>query len=130
MELKVSRNRHHRYLSLTHAGISVYYSSVSRRFKIAYNKALALEQKTTSGLNTFLEILDSWAAVTDGPPDDALLDVVTLDQLSEVKWAWVKARDSVRAALATLTSEPAQQVASMHTRSAFQRWANSLVCYS
>ena len=130
VELKVRRNRHHRYLSLTHVGISVYYSPVSRRFKIAYNKALALEQKTTSSLNTLFEILDSWAAVTDGPPGDALLDVVTLDQLSEVKWAWVKARDSVRAALATLTSEPAQQVASMHTRSAFQRWANSLVCYS
>jgi hypothetical protein len=84
-ELKVRRNRHHRYLSLTHVGISVYYSPVSRRFKIAYNKALALEQKTTSSLNTLFQILDSWAAVTDGPPGDALLDVVTLDQLSEVK---------------------------------------------
>jgi hypothetical protein len=103
---------------------------VSRGFKIAYNKALALEQKTTSGLNTLLEILNFWAAVTDGPPGDALPDVVTLEQLSEVKWAWEKARDSVRAALATLTSEPAQQVASMHTRSSFKRWANSLVCYS
>ncbi|KAH9984097.1 hypothetical protein BJV77DRAFT_1072392 [Russula vinacea] len=88
-------------------------AQVSRGFKIAYNK-----------------ILNSWAAVTAGPPGDALPDVVTLEQLSEVKWTWEKARESVRAALATLTSEPAQLVASMHTRSAFKRWAKSLVCSS
>jgi hypothetical protein len=63
----------------------------------------------------------------DGPSDDALPDVVTLDQLSEVKWAWEKARDSVRAALVTLTHEPAQQV---HTRSGFNRWMKSFVRFS
>ena len=130
MELKVRRNQRHRYPSLTHVGTSVYYSLVSRGFKIAYNKVLGLEQKTTSGLNALLEILNSWAAVTAGLPGDTLPDVVTLEQLSEVKWTWEKARESVRAALATLTSEPAQLVASMHTRSAFKRWAKSLVCSS
>ena len=74
---------------------------MSRGFKIAYNKALGLEQKTTSGLNALLEILNSWAAVTAGLPGDTLPDVVTLEQLSEVKWAWEKARESVCAALAS-----------------------------
>lgn len=64
-----------------------------------------MEQKTNSRPNILLEILSSWTAVTDGPSDDALPDVVTLKQTNEVKWAWKKARDSVHAALAILTSE-------------------------
>ena len=90
-------------------GTSVHCSSGSRRFKFVYNKALTLEQKTNSRPNILLEILSSWTAVTDGPSDDALPDVVTLKQMNEVKWAWKKSRDSVHAALAILTSEPAQQ---------------------
>ena len=109
---------------------AVYYSLGSRRFEIVYNKALILAQNSRSGSNTLLEILLSWATVTDGPPDDVLTDVVTLEQLSEVKLAWEKARDFVRVALATLTSEPAQQAASMHTRSAFKRWVKNFVCFS
>ena len=111
-------------------GTSVYCSPGTRRFKIAYNKALTLEQKTTSGLITLLEDLSSWVAITDGPSDDVLPDVVTLEQLSEVKWALERARDTVHAVLAILKSEPAQRVASMHTRSAFKRWMKSLVCFS
>lgn len=84
----------------------------SRRFKIAYNRALPLEQKTTSGLiqglNTLLKNLSSWAAITDGPSDIALPDPINLEQLNEVKWAWEKARDSMRAALGSLTSERVQ----------------------
>ena len=120
-------SQRHWYISLTHVGTSVYYSLGSRRFNIAYNKALTLVQKTTSGSNTLLEILLSWATVTDGPSDDALPDVVTLDHLSEVKCAWEKARDFVHVALATLTGEPTQQV---HTRSGFKRWMKSLVRFS
>lgn len=104
-------------------------------FKNTYNKALTLEQKTTSGLiqglNDLLENLSSWAAITDGPSDDALPDAVTLEQLIEVKWAWEKARDSARAALETLTSEPAQRVTStrIRRRSALKLWMKSLVCF-
>ena len=87
------------------------------------------------GLTTLLDNLSSWAAITDGPAgaDDALPDAATLEQLNEVKWAWEKARDSVRAALETvesLTSEPAQQVASIRRRPAFKLWMKSLVCFS
>jgi hypothetical protein len=91
---------------------------------------MTLEQKTTSGWNALLEILSSWAAVADGPSDDVLPDVVTLEQLSEVKWAWEKARDAVRAAQETLTSEPAQRAASTRPRVAFKRWMKGLVCFS
>ncbi|KAF8486403.1 hypothetical protein DFH94DRAFT_713172 [Russula ochroleuca] len=87
----------------------------SRRFKLVYNKALTLEQKTNSRSNTLLETLLSWAAVTDGPSDDALPDVVTLERMSEAKLAWEKARDSMRGALTILTSEPAQRMVWMHT---------------
>ena len=98
----------------------------SRRFKITYKKALTLEEKTTSRLNTLIENLSSWtAAITDAIPD-----IATLQQLGEVKCAWENARDSVRAALAILTSEPAQRVALMRPRSAFKRWMKSLVCFS
>ena len=65
-------------------------------------------------------MLSSWTAVTDGPSDDALPDVVTLEQMNEVKWAWEKAREYVHAALVVLTSEPAQQGLD-HARSAFKR---------
>jgi hypothetical protein len=91
---------------------------------------MALEQKTTSGWNALLEILSSWAAVADGPPDDAFSDVVTLEQLNEIKWAWEKARDTVRAAQETLTSEPAQRVASTRPRVSFKRWMKGLVRFS
>ncbi|KAH9984108.1 hypothetical protein BJV77DRAFT_1162758 [Russula vinacea] len=105
-----------------------------RTFKIAYNKALTLEQKTASGLiqglNTLIENISSWAAITDGPTDDALPGVVTLEQLDEAKWAWEKSRDSVRVALKSLTSEPAQRVASIQRRSGFKLWMRSLVCFS
>jgi hypothetical protein len=123
--------------SLTDVGTSIYCSPGSRTFKIAYNKALTLEQKTASGLiqglNALLDIVDnisSWATITDGHSDYALPDVVTLEHLNEVKLAWEKARDSVRAALETLTSEPGQRVASTHRRSAFKLWMKSLVCFS
>jgi hypothetical protein len=103
----------------------------SRRFKITYKKAVTLEQKTTSRLNTLIENLSSWAAaITDGPSDDTIPGIPTPQQLGEVKLAWENARDSVRAALAILTSESAQRVALMRPRSAFKRWMKSLVCFS
>jgi hypothetical protein len=114
-------------LPLTHVGTSVNCSPGSRRFKTAYNKALTLEQESTSGLNSLLEVLSSWAAVADGPSDDALPDV-TLEQLGDLKRAWEKARDSVRAALATQTGEQVQPVT--HTGSGFKRWVKSLVGFS
>jgi hypothetical protein len=86
-----------------------------------------LEQETNSGFNALLENLSSWSGVTDGPSDDALPDVVTLEQLKELRCAWEKARDSVSAALATLTSEPAQRTASTHTGSRIRRWMKSVV---
>lgn len=116
--------------SLTYVGTSVYCSPGSRRFKVAYDKALTLEQKGTSGLNALVEKFSSWIAVTDGPPDDALPDVVTLEQLSEVKSTWEKARDSLRAARAALTDEPAPRMALMHPQSAFKRWVKCLVRFS
>ena len=112
--------------SLTDLGTSIYRLEGPRTFRIAYGKALTLEQKTTSGLiqglTTLLDNLSSWAAITAGPAgaDDALQDAATLEQLNQVKWAWEKARNSVRVALETvesLTSEPAQRVASTHRRS-------------
>ena len=119
--------------SLTYLG-TIYGSAGPRTFKIAYNKALTLEQKTASGLiqglNTLIENISSWAAITDGPTDDALPGVVTLEQLDEAKWAWEKSRDSVRVALKSLTSEPAQRVASIQRRSGFKLWMRSLVCFS
>lgn len=64
----------------------------------------SLEEKMTSGLNTLLEELSSGIMITDnhqGCPDDAVLDVIILEQLREL---WQKARDSTRTALATLSS--------------------------
>ena len=50
----------------------------------------------------------------EGRSDDAIPNIVTLEQMSKVKQAWERARDSVRAALGILTSEPAPGVASIH----------------
>jgi hypothetical protein len=110
----------------------------SREFKAAYDKALSLEQKTTSGLNTLLEKLSSWVTVTDGDglPDDALPDAnaITLEQLREL---WEKARYSVRAALAILKNEPAPLLfyrsallASTRPLSVMKRWLMNLLCFS
>jgi hypothetical protein len=99
-----------------------------------YKKASALEQKTTSELNTLLENLSSWVAVIDGPSNDAPTDVDQPQELSELKFAWEKTRDSVRSALETLTSEPVHRhcssLAFMHCRSALRQWMTSLVCFS
>ncbi len=72
-----------------------------------------------------------------GLSNDAPTGVVTLQQLHELSYAWAKARDSVRAALATLTSEPARRLyyrsaslALPRPRSAMRRWVMSLVCLS
>ncbi len=69
--------------------------------------------------------------------DDASMDVVTLQQLSELKCVWEKTRDSVRDALATLMSEPAQQVhrprsllAFIRPRSTLRQLMTSFVCFS
>ena len=63
---------------------------------------MSLEQKTISGLNDLMENLSSWVALTNGPPNDELSDVLTLKQLRKLSGAWVEARGSVRAALAAL----------------------------
>ena len=83
-------------------------SSGLRKFKAAYKQALALEQKTILGLNTLLGNLASWVVATDSLRDESPPAVVTLRQLREQSHAWAVTRDSVRAALASLTSEPAQ----------------------
>jgi hypothetical protein len=107
----------------------------SRKFKAAYNKALFFEQKATSWSNTLLEKLSSWV-VTDGLglPDDALPDATALEQL---RGQWVKARDSVSAALATLKNEPTPQLfyrpaslTSTRPRSLMKRWMMNLVRFS
>ena len=108
--------------------------SGSRRCKSMYRKASALEQKTTSELNTLLENLSSWVAVIDGPSNDAPVDVDQPLELGELKCAWEKTRDSLRSALETLTSEPVHHhrssVASTQRRFASRRWMTSLVCFS
>jgi len=106
----------------------------SRRWKTAYKKASALEQKTVSELNTLLESFSSWVAVVDGPSDDAPIDVVHPQELGESKFAWEKTRDSLRSALETLTSDPVHHhrssLAFMHCRSALRRWMTSTVSFS
>jgi len=105
----------------------------SRWCKTTYKKASALEQKTTSELNTLLESLLSWVAVIDGPSGDAPIDVVHPQELGEIKCSWEKARDSLRSALEALTSEPVhhhRSLAFMHYRSALRRWMTSLVRFS
>lgn len=104
----------------------------SRKFKAAYKKALRLEEKANSGLNTLLEKLSSCVMVIDA--DDTPPDVVTLEQLEE---RWEKAKDSVRAALAILKNEPVPQpvycpapTAINTLRSVTRRWTINLVCFS
>ncbi len=88
---------------------------------------MALEQKTSTGLNTLLEMVSSWAAVMDEPSRaDVSMDVVTLQQLSELKCAWERTRDSMHDALAALTSEPAQQVHRHRSLLAFMRPRSTL----
>ena len=103
-----------------------------RKFKVAYVKALSIEQKMASGLNTMLEKL-SFCVVTDchGLPDEALPDVITLEQLGEL---WEKAGDSVHAALAIMKNEQAPQLFSRYaspgsTRPLYvmRRWLMDLV---
>src|SRR6266851_202585 len=114
-----------------------FYPSGSRKFKAAYKQALSLEHKTILELNTLLGNLSTLGVVTDGLPDDLLPGVVTLQQLRELSHAWAKARDSVRAALASLTSEPARRLyyrsaslALPRPRSRMRLWVMSLVCLS
>jgi len=106
----------------------------SRRCKTTYKNASALEQKTTSELNTLLASLSSWVAVIDSPSDDAPIDVVHAQELGELKCAWEKTRGCLRSALETLTSEPVHHhrpsLAFTHCRSALRRWMTGLVCFS
>ena len=117
-------------LCLIEVGISAFCSSGSRRCKTTYKKASALEQKTTSELNTLLESLSSWVAVIDGP---APIDVVHPQELGELKFAWEKTRRSLRSALEMLTSEPVHHHRSspafMHCQSTLRRWMTSLVSF-
>jgi len=99
----------------------------SRKFKATYNKVLALEKTMTSGLCTLLEELLSRFTVTDSHPDDALLDIITLERLHEL---WEKARYSVSAALATVKNEPAPPLASTRPSSVLKRFLMKFVCSS
>jgi len=87
-----------------------YCPSGSRKFRAAYKQALSLEQKTILELNTLLGDLASWVVATDALRDESPPAIVTLQQLRELSHAWAIARDSVRAALVSLTSEPTQVV--------------------
>ena len=107
----------------------------SRKFKATYNKVRTLEKKITSGLNTLLEELPFWFTVTDSHslPNDAPLDIIALEQLHEL---WEKARYSMRAALATMKTEPAPQLlyrsaplTSART-SVLKRFLMNFVCFS
>jgi hypothetical protein len=84
-----------------------------------------------------MEKLSSWVTVTDSGdhdlPDYAVPDVVTLEKHRK---QWVKARDSVSAALATLKNEPSgspqliyrsDPLASKGPRSAMKRWMMNVV---
>jgi hypothetical protein len=100
-----------------------------RNFKDVYSRALSLERKTASELDTLLEKLLSWVILVtdgDGLPDDALPDGITLEQLREL---WEKARYSVRAALAVLKNEPTPRPASTRPpgQSSMKRWLVNLV---
>ena len=127
-------SQHLCYLSLTEVGTSVFCSPGSRRYRITYKKASALEQKTTSQLNALIESLSSWIAAIYGPSSDTQIDVVHPKELGELKCAWEKRRDFLCLALDTLTSEPVHHRRSsldfMHCRSALRRWVTSLVCFS
>jgi len=71
-----------------------------RKFKAAYKKALPLEQKMASELDTLLEMLVSWASVIDG---HGVPGEVALKRRRKL---WQKTRDSIRTGLATLDHEP------------------------
>jgi len=108
----------------------------SRKFKAAYKQALSLEHKTILELNTLLGNLSTLGVVPDGLPDDLLPGVVTRQQLDELSYAWAKARDSVRAAMASLTSEPARRLyyrsaslALPPPRSRMRLWMRNLVVW-
>ena len=76
-------------------------------------------------MNTLLEKLSSWVAVTDGrlpQADDVLPDVLTLEKHRE---QWVESRDAISAALATLRNEPVPLV-STRPRSVIKRWLMKL----
>ena len=108
----------------------------SRKFRVVYKKALSLEQKTASGSNTLVEKLLSWVTITHshGLRDNMLSDATTLEQHQKL---WMKARDSVRAALGTLKNEPAAQafyrsdppLVSTRRLSVMKRWLMGLVCF-
>lgn len=109
----------------------------SRKFRAAYKQALSLEQKTILELNTLLGNLASWVVATDALRDESPPTIVTLRQLRELSHAWAIARDSVRAALVSLTSEPTQRLyyrsaslTVLRPRSAMKRWMTNLVCLS
>jgi len=59
-------------------------------------------------LNALLKDMSSWVTVIDDPPGDAPSNEITPQQLRKLSYAWVKARDSIHTALATLTNETAQ----------------------
>jgi hypothetical protein len=69
----------------------------------------SLRRKSFIRLNTLPGKLSSWVLVMDGLPGDLLPSVLTLQQHRELSYAWMKARDFVHAALASLMSEPAQR---------------------
>jgi hypothetical protein len=105
----------------------------SRKFKATYDKALTLERKTTSGMNTLLEKLSSWVMVADsrGLPADVPPDVLTLEQVCELSYVWAEARDSMHAALLALIGKPAPQLfyrsALKRPRAVMRRWMMNLV---
>ncbi|KAH9983591.1 hypothetical protein BJV77DRAFT_286295 [Russula vinacea] len=105
----------------------------SRKFKAAYKKALSLEKKKTSELNALVEKLSSWVMITHshGLRDDALSDIITLEQVREL---WVKSRDSIRTTLAALKNESATQLfyrsappVATRRLSVMKRWLINLV---
>ena len=107
----------------------------SGKFNASYKKALSLEQKATFGLNTLLEILSSWAMITDshGLPDDEFPDVITLEKLHEL---WEKTRYTMGLAV-VLKNEPASQLfyrstvlSSTRPLSVMKRWMVDLVRFS
>jgi len=113
-----------------------YYSPGSRKFKSSYEKALCLQRKMTLGLNILLESVSAYVAVTGGIPDDVPSNVVTLQEVDELSYGWAIARDSVRAALVTLTSEPANRLYYRSApldltrgRSRIRRSMTNLVCF-
>jgi len=111
-------------------------SAGSRKFKSSYKKALCLQRKTTLGLKNLFESASAYISVTDGIPNDVPPSVVTLQELDELSYAWAKARDSVRAALVTLTSEPANRLYYRSApldltrrRSGIKRWMTNFVFF-